>query len=58
MLQLVMSAAGSVPDCPSVVIVPVLGTGVATDRIRSGQRITVDGDTGSVSWSESSPRGG
>jgi pyruvate,water dikinase len=26
----------------------VLGTGVATDRIRSGQRITVDGDAGVV----------
>jgi pyruvate,water dikinase len=26
----------------------VLGTGVATERIRSGQRITVDGDTGVV----------
>ncbi len=26
----------------------VLGTGVATDRIRSGQRITVDGDNGVV----------
>ena len=26
----------------------VLGTGVATERIRSGQRITVDGDSGVV----------
>ena len=26
----------------------VLGTGVATERIRSGQRITVDGDGGVV----------
>jgi pyruvate,water dikinase len=26
----------------------VLGTGVATERIRSGQRITVDGDAGAV----------
>jgi pyruvate,water dikinase len=26
----------------------VLGTGVATERIRSGQRITVDGDAGTV----------
>jgi pyruvate,water dikinase len=26
----------------------VLGTGVATHRIRSGQRITVDGDGGQV----------
>ena len=27
----------------------VLGTGVATERLRSGQRITVDGDAGLVS---------
>ncbi|HET9922007.1 MAG TPA: PEP-utilizing enzyme, partial [Ktedonobacteraceae bacterium] len=26
----------------------VLGTGVATERLSSGQRITVDGDTGTV----------
>jgi rifampicin phosphotransferase len=26
----------------------VLGTGVATERLRSGQRITVDGDAGTV----------
>jgi pyruvate,water dikinase len=26
----------------------VLGTGVATERLRSGQRITVDGDAGVV----------
>jgi pyruvate,water dikinase len=26
----------------------VLGTGVATQRITSGQRITVDGDAGTV----------
>jgi pyruvate,water dikinase len=26
----------------------VLGTGVATERVRSGQRITVDGDAGAV----------
>jgi len=26
----------------------VLGTGVATERIQSGQRITVDGDGGTV----------
>jgi len=31
----------------------VLGTGVATDRIRSGQRITVDGDSGVVTLDES-----
>ncbi|HEV3163367.1 MAG TPA: PEP/pyruvate-binding domain-containing protein [Isosphaeraceae bacterium] len=30
----------------------VLGTGVATERIRSGQRITVDGDAGVVKLSE------
>jgi pyruvate,water dikinase len=30
----------------------VLGTGVATDRIRSGQRITVDGDIGVVTLEE------
>ena len=30
----------------------VLGTGVATDRIRSGQRITVDGDNGVVTLEE------
>jgi pyruvate,water dikinase len=29
-------------------IAAVLGTGVATERLRSGQRITVDGDTGTV----------
>ncbi len=28
----------------------VLGTGVATERIRSGERITVDGDGGVVTW--------
>ncbi|MBN2503189.1 MAG: hypothetical protein JXB38_20595, partial [Anaerolineales bacterium] len=28
----------------------VLGTGAATARIRHGQAITVDGDTGTVSW--------
>jgi pyruvate,water dikinase len=26
----------------------VLGTGIATKRIRSGQRVTVDGDAGTV----------
>jgi pyruvate,water dikinase len=26
----------------------VLGTGLATERIRSGQRITIDGDLGTV----------
>jgi pyruvate,water dikinase len=31
----------------------VLGTGVATDRIRNGQRITVDGDSGVVTLDES-----
>jgi pyruvate,water dikinase len=31
----------------------VLGTGVATERIRSGQRITVDGDSGVVTLDES-----
>ncbi|MGO9777853.1 MAG: PEP/pyruvate-binding domain-containing protein [Terracidiphilus sp.] len=31
----------------------VLGTGVATERIRSGQRITVDGDGGVVTLDES-----
>ena len=30
----------------------VLGTGVATERIRSGQRITVDGDKGVVNLDE------
>jgi pyruvate,water dikinase len=30
----------------------VLGTGVATDRIRGGQRITVDGDSGVVTLDE------
>jgi pyruvate,water dikinase len=38
----------------------VLGTGVATERIRNGQRITVDGDAGVVTWDAgsgaSSPR--
>jgi pyruvate,water dikinase len=36
----------------------VLGTGVATERIRSGQRITVDGDHGVVSLSVSRPGAG
>lgn len=30
----------------------VLGTGVATDRLHSGQRVTVDGDAGTVTISE------
>jgi pyruvate,water dikinase len=36
----------------------VLGTGVATERIRSGQRITVDGDQGVVRLSVSRPDAG
>jgi pyruvate,water dikinase len=36
----------------------VLGTGIATERIRSGQRITVDGDHGVVSLSISRPGAG
>ncbi len=36
----------------------VLGTGVATRRIRSGQRITVDGDAGSVTLEADPPYGG
>lgn len=31
----------------------VLGTGVATERIRSGQRIVVDGDAGLVETADS-----
>jgi pyruvate,water dikinase len=31
----------------------VLGTGVATERLNSGQRITVDGDAGTVTRSSS-----
>jgi len=31
----------------------VLGTGVATERLHSGQRITVDGDAGTVTFSNS-----
>jgi pyruvate,water dikinase len=30
----------------------VLGTGVATERLRSGQRVTVDGDAGTVTMAE------
>jgi phosphoenolpyruvate synthase/pyruvate phosphate dikinase len=32
----------------STTIPAVLGTGAATERIRSGQRITVDGDAGTL----------
>jgi pyruvate,water dikinase len=31
----------------------VLGTGVATERIRSGQRITLNGDAGEVALADS-----
>ena len=31
----------------------VLGTGVATERLRSGQRISVDGDAGTVTMVDS-----